>query len=347
MKIFRTFCTLLVAFACFFATLGSAQAQSPKSSGPIKVALVLPGRINDPGYYNAGYQALLAVKKKFSAKIAYQENLQPADAEQVLRALAEDGFNYIVAMGGGNYDDAIRDVAHNYPKLRFIIVSGGFTSLPGIVSVKTSNQGVYYLTGILMARMSKTGTIGLIGGRATPPAIAGHVAIIAGARSVRPNIRILDTYTENYENPSIGKEAAIAQIEQGADILYTNADTTSLGVFQAARSNKVLAVGDGTDQNELAPNTILTSAVYGMDTAVTHLIELEQDGPGWENKIYTVDMSTLNIAPFHSLEKLVPADVKATLAKVHQELVDGKITVPTTYAQINMETPLAMKAAGK
>lgn len=245
----------------------------------MKLALILPGRVNDPGYYNAGYQAFLAAKEKFNAEGAYQELLKTSDAEQVLRVFADDEFDYVVVMGGGTYDDQIRNVAEESPEMKFIIISGTFTALPNIVSIRTGNPGVNYLAGMLMAELTKTGKIGLVGGRATPPAIGDHVGIIAGARAAKPDIAILDVFTENNENPALGKEAALAQIEQGADVLFTNANTTGFGVFQAAQEKGLLAVGAATDQNEVAPKTIVTSAVYGMDRGLIHMMELDQ-GPG-------------------------------------------------------------------
>jgi basic membrane protein A and related proteins len=321
--------------AALLALLGrppclSAQGGAPASLPP-KVALILTGRVNDPGYFNAGFQALLAVKSRFGAEISYQENLKAADAEQVLRVLGEEGYRYIIVMGGGNYDDQILSVAPDYPAMKFIIVSGAFTHLPNIVSIRTGNPGVPYLAGVLMASLSQTGKIGLIGGRAAPPAVADHLAVTAGAKSIRPSIRILDTYTEDYDDPALGKEAALAQIDQGVDLIFTNANTTSFGVFSAAHERHILVIGSATDQNAIFPDAVLSSAVYGTDSAVTGLIGLDLQGRGWENKIYTVDLAMVDLAPFHGLASRVPPAVVRRLADVRQALLDGRIIVPQPY----------------
>ncbi|HWF40352.1 MAG TPA: BMP family protein [Candidatus Acidoferrales bacterium] len=333
----------VIATAFALLCVGSASNAWPlpaPSAKSFKVALILGGRVNEPGYYNAGYQALLSLKQKYNAEIAYEENLQPADAEQVLRALAEDGFRYVIVMGGGTYDDFIRDVAADYPAMRFIIISGGFTQLPSIVSIRTGHPGVPFLAGVLMAEMSKTKKIGLIGGRASPPAVADHVAVIAGAKFACPQIQILDTYTENYDDPSIGKEAALAQIDEGADLIFANANTTSFGVFQAARERAILAIGAATDQNGIAPDTILTSAAYGMDNAVEYLIDLDRSARGWQNKVYTTELTMVDLAPFHSLDSRVPIRVRQKLAEVRQQLIAGKITIPASYDQLHMHAPI-------
>lgn len=309
---------LILVASLVFATMPAQAA--------LKVALILPGRVNEPGYYNAGYQALLAVKKKYNAEIVYQEQLKPADAEQVLRALGEDGENYIIVMGGGTYDDSIRDVSADYPRLKFIIISGSWTQLPNVVSIRTGNPGIPYLAGVLMALMSKTGKIGLIGGRATPPSLADHAAVITGARLVNPKIQVFDTFTESYDDPAMGKEAALAQIDRGVDILFANANTTSFGVFQAAHERTVLAVGAATDQNSIAPDTILTSAVYGMDSAVIYLIDCDRS-TGWQSKVYTMNLNLVNLAPFHSLDPRVSLQTRQRLGEVRQQLLEGKIQV--------------------
>jgi len=334
----NAFLLSLVLF-CACETVASIALAASSTAKPLKIALILGGRVNEPGYYNAGYQALLSLKQKYGAEIAYEENLKPSDADQVLRALAEDGFRYVVVMGGGTYDDFIRDVAADYPALRFIIISGGLTQLPNIVSIRTGHPGVPYLAGVLMAEMSKSQKIGLIGGRASPPAMADHVAVIAGAKSICPQIQIYDAYTENYDDPAIGKEAALAQIDKGADIIFANANTTSFGVFQAAHERGILAIGAATDQNSIAPETILSSAVYGMDNGVSYLIDLDRTGRGWENKVYTMDLTLVDLASFHSFDSRVPAQVKQKLADVRRELIAGTIVIPRTYDELHLSAP--------
>ncbi|MEJ0000935.1 MAG: BMP family protein [Verrucomicrobiota bacterium] len=330
----------LLLFLALATVGGHALAEGASlPTAPLKVALILGGRVNDPGYYHAGYEALLAVKEKYHAETVYQENLSPVAAEEVLRELGEDGFAYVIVMGGGTYDDAIRQVAADYPAMKFVIVSGAFTQLPNVVSIRTGHPGVAFLAGVLMAEMSSSQKLGLIGGRASPPAIADHVAVIAGARYANPQIKILDAYTESYDDPALAKEAALAQIEQGVDLIYANANTSSFGVFEAARERGVFVVGAATDQNEIAPNTILTSVVYGTDRAVLHLIDLDRSGQGWENKIYTMDLAQLDIAPFHSLDGKVSAADRQRLAEVRQQIIAGQIHVPTSYAEINLPSP--------
>jgi basic membrane protein A len=331
--------SLVTVLAGIFLGVCAAYGADAKPFPAFKAALILTGRVTDPGYFNAGFQALLALHERFGAAITYQENLKTADAEQVLRVLGEEGTRYVIVMGGGNYDDQILNVRSDYPGMKFIVISGAFTKLPNIVSVRTGNPGVPYLAGVLMACLSKTGKIGLIGGRAVPPAIADHVAIIAGATSVRPDIAILDIYTETYDDPALGKEAALAQIDDGADLLFTNANATSFGVFQAAHERGVLAIGCATDQNAISPDTVLTSAVYGMDEAVVALVQLDLAGPGWENKIYTVDLGSVGLAPFHSLDRLVPPQVKRRLAQARLDLIEGHLKIPRTYQDLNRAAP--------
>jgi basic membrane protein A len=242
-------------------------------------------------------------------------------------------------MGGGTYDDAILKVVRDYPKMKFLIVSGNMTKLPNIISIVTGNPGVAYMAGSLMAMVSKTGKIGLIGGRATPPAVKDHVAVIAGAKYVQPNIRIFDVYTETYTEPAVGKQAGIAQIDAGVDIIFTNANNTAFGVFEACKERGILAVGAATDQNEVAPNTILTSTVYGTDNGVLWLMDLDLQGKIEDNKVYTMSLDLVGLAPFHSLDGRVPQTVKNRIAAVRQQLLNGKLRVPESYQDVGMPGP--------
>lgn len=320
------------------AVVEEEEAEEEMAEGPDKIALILTGRVNDPGYFNAGYLSLLAAGEHYGAETIYQENLQAVDAEQVLRTYGEEGVDYVIVMGGGNFDDQILNVVPDYPDMKFIIVSGRIAEPPQIASIFTGHPGVAYLGGVLMAEMSETNKIGLIGGRATPPAILDHVAIIAGAQSVNPDIEVFDVYTETYTEPAVGKEAAIAQIEQGVDIIFTNANNTSFGVFEAAEERGVLAVGAATDQNEVAPDTVLTSTAYGMDIGVLWVMEMGENGE-WGDETYTMDLSQVDLAPFHSLDGQVSQETKDLLAETKQQLIDGEITIPQTYEEIGVEGP--------
>ena len=134
--------------------------------------------------------------------------------------------------------------------------------------IKFSFAQPSYLAGIAAAGASKSGTIGAIGGTELPPVRESFDAYAAGARSINSRIRVLVSYVGNWEDVGAGREQAIAQMSQGADVIFQNADAAGLGVFQAAReSGRALVIGANANQNDVAPGIVLGSTVIDLPAA--------------------------------------------------------------------------------
>jgi basic membrane lipoprotein Med (substrate-binding protein (PBP1-ABC) superfamily) len=125
-----------------------------------------------------------------------------------------------------------------------------------------------YVAGVLAGSLTRSTVIGCIGGTEIPPVRSSFAAFEAGARAANPRVRVLTSYVGNWEDASAGKEQAIAQIRQGADFIFQNADAAGLGIFQAARESKNVAVfGANVDQNAVAPDVIIGSVVIDLPHA--------------------------------------------------------------------------------
>jgi basic membrane lipoprotein Med (substrate-binding protein (PBP1-ABC) superfamily) len=128
--------------------------------------------------------------------------------------------------------------------------------------------------------MTKTGTIATIGGTELPPVRRGFAGFAAGARSVNPSIKVLNSYVGNWDDAGAAKEAALAQINQGgADVIFQNADAAGLGVFQAVKDSKnVWIIGSNSDQNGIAPAVTLGSVVINLPHALLMVAQEVHDG---------------------------------------------------------------------
>ena len=163
---------------------------------------------------------------------------------------------------------------------------------------------------------------------------------------INNNITVLATYLDDWDNPSKGKEAALSQINDGADFLLQVADTSGLGVIEAAKEKKIFAFGAISDQHKLAPNTVLTSFVLDVEKAFDHIIKMIQKGnfsgqvfkPGLESYKGAPGDGIIYIAPFHGLENNVPADVKAKLNQLKEDIINRKIIVPEREINISVST---------
>ncbi len=289
----------------------------------LKVAMILPGPISDNDWNAGGYAGLEAAAKNLGIEVAYSENVADADAERVMRDYASRGYGLIFAHSF-SYGDATLAVAEDFPDVKF---------MAGTAQNLADNVGTYdnpdyqgaYLTGMLSAGASKSGVIGWVGGNPAPNMLANFHAWEAGAKEVNPEVKVMISWLGSCFDPPKAKEAAIAQVEQGADVLSAQ----SVGVIDAAVEKKVLVIGAVSDQNHLGPEAVLTSVLWDLGPLVTDVAKSVMEDR-WESKAwsYGVKEGSIKLADFHGLDSNVTPDVlKATEAKF-EAIKAGDFVVP-------------------
>lgn len=313
---------LLAALALGVAT-APLVAGSALAADDLKVAMILPGPISDNDWNAGGYAGLRAAAENLGIEVAYSENVADADAERVMRDYASRGYGLIFAHSF-SYGDATLAVAEDFPDVNF---------MAGTAQNLADNVGTYdnpdyqgaYLTGMLSAGASKSGVIGWVGGNPAPNMLANYHAWEAGAKEVNPDVTVMISWLGSWFDPPKAKEAAIAQVEQGADVLSAQ----SVGVIDAAIEKKVLVIGAVSDQNHLGPDAVLTSVLWDLGPLVTDAAKSVIDG-NWESKAwsYGVKEGSIRLADFHGLDSNVDPEVlKATEAKF-EAIKSGEFVVP-------------------
>ncbi|MGY8778217.1 MAG: BMP family ABC transporter substrate-binding protein, partial [Longimicrobiales bacterium] len=169
-----------------------------------------------------------------------------------------------------------------YPNTTFIVSGGGQISSNVVPLIFRLEEGTY-LAGMAAAATTESGIIGMVGALAIPPVQGTFRAFEAGARSVRPDVEILESFTGDWNDVAAAKEAAVAQLSRGADVLIHNLDAGSFAIFQAVREavaegRTVWALGMNSDQNAVAPDVILGSAVIRIPQAFLETARLWQAG---------------------------------------------------------------------
>jgi len=202
------------------------------------------------------HQALNAAKDAGKIDYTYTENIgYSGDMERILREVAEQQKpNVIMGDAFGN-EEAVRRVAKDYPNIAFVFGSGLGPADPNFSVFDNWIHEPAYIAGMLAAGMSKSGTIGVVGGYPVPEVNRLVNAFIKGAKEINPDAKILVTFINSWFDPAAAKEAALAQIDGGADVLYAE----RFGVIDAAAEKGVLAIGNMSDQNSLTPDTVITS----------------------------------------------------------------------------------------
>lgn len=303
-------------------TISAAQAQEK-----LKAAIVLPGPISDNDFNAGGYNGLMAAGEALGIEVAYSERTPPADAERVMRDYASRGYGLIFAHSF-SYGDAALSVAEDFPDVKFMIAIGQTVQDNVGAYFNPDYQGAY-LTGMLSAGASKTGKIGWVGGNPAPNMNANFNAWKAGAQEVNPDIQVMQSWLGVWFDPPKAKEAAMAQVEQGADVLSAQ----SVGVIDAAVEKKVLVIGAVSDQNHMGPESVLTSILWNLGPVFTASAKTVVDGE-WEarNWIYGIKEGSITLADFHGLDVNVRPEVLEAVEKKFEDIKGGSFEVPLDTA---------------
>jgi basic membrane protein A len=261
----RTWLAALVLMMTVVITACVSHSTDSVNSSHFRVALLTPGPVSDAGWNAAAFDGIQLIKAKLGAETAMVQTRSPTDFEDGFRDFAARGFNLIFAHGY-EYTDAAISVARDFPNTYFV-VSSGSEAATNVAAVSFKVDDAAYVEGILAGGVSKSGVVGAIGGIELPSIKQTFDGFRRGFLSVQPKGRILISYTGKFDDVGAAKEAALAQINQGADVIIHDADAAGLGVFQAASEAHIFAFGAIRNQNDVAPDVVLASAVTSTPAA--------------------------------------------------------------------------------
>lgn len=283
------------------------------------------------------HAALLKAEAEGKIDYEYTDNIGYAgDMERVLREVADQKKPAIIIGDAFGNEEAARRVAADYPNIAFAFGSGLGPSEPNFSVFDNWIHEPAYLCGMLAGGLTKSNIVGVVGGHPVPEVNRLVNAFIAGAKEVNPNTKVLVTFINSWFDPAAAKEAALAQIDAGADVLYAE----RFGVIEAAKENGLFAFGNMSDQNELAPDLVVSSPVWNMTPTVEYLINQVASGAYTAQDLKDFSMVAkggASLAPFHGTEGKIPADLLAKVREREQQIIDGLFRV-----DINEQQPPAV-----
>jgi basic membrane protein A len=291
----------------------------------LKIALLTSGPINDDGWNQTAYEGLFALEKA-GAEIANTENVAQADQLDLIRSYADQGFNIIIGHGF-EYGDALTAAAEEYPEVHFIQIGGIAQNEKNLVSYVFRAGEAGYTLGILAGLMIESGKLGGVGAVEIPTIAADFTAFEQAAKQVNPNVADVPVaYTGSWVDIPKAKEAAIAQIDSGVELILANGDNANVGAIEAAAEHgSTYVIGWTRDQSHLAPELVLTSNEQRVDNILIDAVTAIQAGTiEWTNHVVGFTEKAQTLAPFHAD---VPAEVADEVNKVLQAIIEGKIVL--------------------
>jgi len=293
----------------------------------MKVGLLTPGSVNDNGWNAIAYEGLQRIQQELGAEISHQETKTPSEFEEGFRSYGAKGFD--LAFGHGfEFQDAALKAGRLYPKTVFITTSGSSVA-PNVSPMVFQLEQATYLLGIIAARESKTGKAGVVGGIKLPSIASTFLAFRAGAKSVNPKFEVKEIYTGNFDDAGAAKLATLSLINVGCDFIFHQANEAGRGVFQACSERKVRCFGSNKNQNDLAPDVILASAVLDMPSAFVYMARTVRDHR-FQPHVYWLGMreGIVSLAWNARLKGTISPRTIVEVAQVQKQIREGTFQVP-------------------
>lgn len=296
------------------------------AQAPIKVAAIYTVPVEQQ-WVSRIHKAALAAKARGEIEYVFSENTANTDYERVMREYAEGG-NQLVVGEVFAVEDAARTVADDYPNVGFLMGSSfkPDEAHPNFAVFDNYIQDASYLSGIVAGAMTRSKTIGMVGGYPIPEVNRLMNAFMAGVRETAPDAKFQVAFIGSWFDPPKAKETAFAQIDAGADLLYAE----RFGVADAAKERKVLAIGNVIDTQADYPETVVASALWHFEPTLTKALAAVKAGSfkAADYGAYSfMKEGGCSLAPLGAFEGKVPAEVAAKVAEREKAIKDGSFAV--------------------
>ena len=330
-----------LALAACSSSSSTTPAASTGASGAaqIKVGMAYDvGGRGDQSFNDAAAAGLDKAAKELGvvSKEASASNGEAESArEERLQQLIDAGYTNIVAVGFA-YAPSVTKVAKANPKVKFALVDSTDAKGDNIENITFAEHEGSFLVGAAAALKSKTGNVGFVGGVEIDLIKKFEAGFTAGAKAVNPNIKVQTKYLtqppdfSGFGSVDKGKAAAEGMYQAGADVIYQAAGGSGGGVFTAAKAAGKMAIGVDSDQAKTAAadvrDVIITSMLKKVDVGVYDFIKSVKEGSFKSGeKVFNLKVNGVGYATTGGQVD----DIKSKLDDFKQQIIDGKITVPT------------------
>lgn len=273
------------------------------------------------------HSALQKAADEGKIKYEYTDDIGYAgDMERVLREVSEEKQPAAIFGDAFGNEEAARRVAADYPEIAFVFGSGYGPAGENFAVFDNWIHEPAYLCGLIAGGMTESNVIGVVGGHPVPEVNRIVNAFIQGAKEVNPEATVLVTFINSWFDPAAAKEAALSQIDAGADVLFAE----RFGVIEAAAENSLWSFGNMSDQHELGTESVLSSPVWNMTPSVEYVISQVVGGTFTSQDLKDFSMMAKGgayLADYHGMDANIPADVLALVEQRQQEILDGLFRV--------------------
>lgn len=308
-----------------------------------KAALLIPGSLGDKSFFDASYQAVGLLEEEYGMDVNYVEC--GTDASKYYPAyvdLCQGGYDLILTVSS-NGDDALIQIAEEYPDQKFISLDGELDDIPSnVYIIAPKNNEMSYLAGAVAAlKAQELGdkTIGFVGGMDIPGINEFLVGYIEGAQQIMPDIQVQSSYVGSFTDTAKGKENGLLLYNSGISVVFTAAGQSGIGVLDAAVQTGNYVIGVDSDQAEALKdsqpemaNVVITSAIKNIPENALHIVQKAMDGEVnyGKKEYYGLKEGAVGLAENEFYQKLMSEEDRQTISDLKEKVMNGEVELTET-----------------
>ena len=327
----KKFGSTLASVVLALVVLVSAEVQA--KAGEIKsIAILVPEQGTDFGWNQQGVDAARSVAKKYHLDFIPVEGLGYGDIRPTLRELAADGVSLLIVHANGYVESGV-EVAQEM-KVPIAITGRPQAILPGLIAdyTVTGHEGAY-LAGVLAAKMTRTGTLGIVVSGEPVPWNAQSAGFAMGAKATRPDIKIVYAVIgpAAFADVAGGRRVAELAISAGADIIFGQGDGSSFGMLEAVETKRAVDGGNVWfidvigDKSSVDKGHLLTSVVWDLEPIYSKLVEDVRDGK-FGTRAFRLSLADNSVRLLKTSH--IPEPVWTEVMAMRDKIVSGSVSVP-------------------
>jgi len=349
--------TLALLFAALIVLSSCAKKEEPKPAAEapkLKIVLILNGVLGDKSFFDSAANGMTMIKAEMGDAVetkVIEMGYDQSKWEPTLLDVSEGDWD-IVVLGTWQMTEALQKVAKDNPTKRYIIFDTSVDyslGLSNVYSIEYSQNEASFLAGALGAMVTtstmplanKQKVIGFLGGMDIPVINDFLVGYIEGAQYIDPAVKVAISYIGSFDDSAKGKEMALAQYAQGADIGYNVAGQAGLGQLDAAKDVKRYAIGVDSDQAAIFTTSdaekaklITTSVMKRIDNSILRAIQMHVKGtaPYGQKETLGFAEACVGLAKNDIYMEVVPAEMRTKLEEIEKKIIAKEIKVGTAFS---------------
>ena len=289
------------------------------------------GGVNDESFNQSTWEGLQKAEEKYGSdkvKVKYLESTKDADYVPNIETFVEEDLDLIIGVGYKTAD-AIAEAAKNYPEKQFAVVDHAYEEQPeNVTSLVYEDNTSSYLAGLIAGKMTETNKVAFISGMESVVLNRFQYGYMAGVKAANPDCEVVVRCANSFNDAALGKSIANQMHKDGIDVIFTAAGAVGTGAIEAAKENGKMAIGVDTDQNVLAPDNVITSAVKNVDVSVIDLVGQLVDGSYKGGQVIVNTLAGGGVGIAETTSKNVPKDILKYVDEQAELVKSGEITVP-------------------